>query len=198
MLPLSNTSVIELRLLSMPEGRRGTGGTDDDRALPGSLLLARRSRRYGEWFRGCSPRGRVAESCWPPPDLYLDARDSLERMNEFTTSARARLVPEMTEDMSSVMADEGVGGLLGFVGSGGGISPELTSTASSVEDRWTLILALVRLLGILIGEGVGFLVEGNALWNGRQAEARYATRIRTHRFVRVLGTLRVVQGRVNE
>ncbi len=130
---LSSTIPTELRLcklvLSMlrpssaREGSRGTGGTDDDRGLPCDPLLARLSRVYGELIRGCSPRGSVAES-WrpPPPDLYLEARDSLERMNELTTNARARLVPEIAEDMSSV--EEGLDGRLLFVGRGGGISSE--------------------------------------------------------------------------
>lgn len=140
---LSSTIPTELRLcklvLSMlrpssaREGNRGTGGTDDDRALPGDALLARLSRPYGELIRGCSPRGRVAESCRPLPDLYLERRDSLERMNELTTNARARLVPETAEDMSSVTEEEGLDGRLLFVGSGGGISSELTSFPSSTD-----------------------------------------------------------------
>ena len=56
--------------------------------------------------------------------MYFEARDSLERMNELTTNARARLVPETAEDMSSVTDEEGLDGRLLFVGSGGGISPE--------------------------------------------------------------------------
>lgn len=132
--PLFSTIPTELRLCklvlsilrpsSAREGSRGTGGTDDDRALPGDPLLGRPSRVYGELMRGCSPRGSVAESWRPPPDLYFEARDSLERMNELTTNARARLVPETAEDMSSVTDEEGLDGRLLFVGSGGGISPE--------------------------------------------------------------------------
>ena len=94
-------------------------------------------------MRGCSPRGSVAESWRPPPDLYLEARDSLERMNELTTNARARLVPETAEDMSSVTEEEGLEGRLLFVGSGGGISPEVTSFPSSA-DLCTLIFELVK------------------------------------------------------
>lgn len=76
---------------SARDGRRGTGGTEDGRPLPGDPTLARRSRVYRLLLRGCSPRGSVAES-WRvmPPDLYLDARDSLERMNEFTCRTCAR------------------------------------------------------------------------------------------------------------
>ena len=167
--PLSSTRVTELRWLleepstlkpsSARDGRRGTGGTEDDRALPGSPLLARRSRMYGELMSGCSPRGNVAESWRVTPDLYLDARDSFER--NVATKARAMLVPDTAEEISSVSAEDGLGGRLFFVGRGGGIL--LLVSALSSADDCTLIFALVELLGILIGEGVGFLEECTAL-----------------------------------
>ena len=159
--PLSSTNVTELRLLSpsSPRGIRGTGGTEDDRALLGDPVLARRSRMY-VLFRGCSPRGSVAES-WRviPPDLYFDARASFERMKESTRKTCAKLVPEMAEGMSSVRAEEGLDGRLPFVGSGGGIPLEFSG-----EERCTLIFVPVTLLGILIGEGVGFLADEYAPW----------------------------------
>ncbi len=81
--------------------------------------------------------------------MYFDPR--LSRMKELTWR------PEIAEDMSSVKAEDGLGGRLPLVGSGGGM---LLSVTSSGEDRCTRTLALVTLLGILIGDGVGFLVEG--------------------------------------
>lgn len=90
----------------------------------------------------------------------------------------ARLVPDIAEFMSSVTAEEGLGGRLPFVGSGGGTA-ESTLVASSGEDRCTLILELVTLLGILIGEGVGFLIHWNALCAASVRSARRRSNILT-------------------
>lgn len=150
-----------LRPNSARDGSRGTGGTEDDRALPGSPLLTRRSRVYGELIKGCSPRGSVAESWRVMPDLYFEARDSLDKTNDVATSARAMLVPDTADEMSSVIAEEGLGGRLLLVGSGGGTFL-LASALSSAEDC-TLIFTLVELFGILMGDGVGFRMECAAL-----------------------------------
>ena len=99
-----------------------------------------------------------------PPDLYLDARLSLERMKELTWRAWAKLVPDIAEDMSSVRAEDGLGGRLPFVGRGGGMP---VSVESAGEDRCTLIFALVTLFGILIGVGVCFLAEDTPPWHER-------------------------------
>lgn len=45
----------------------------------------------------------------------------------------------------------------------GGISAESTSVTSSDDDRGALIFALMTLLGILIGEEVGFLMDWRVL-----------------------------------
>ena len=49
--------------------------------------------------------------------------------------------------------------------------PESVPDEPSGEERCTLILVLVTLLGILIGEGVGFRVEGSALCGMCQGQA---------------------------
>ena len=165
--PSSSTSETEFRLLSGESsaptpnsaGMRGTGGTDDDRALDGEPTLAR--RRYAGLLSGCSPRGSVAESCRVmPPDLYLEARDSFDMENAVATSAPARVVPETADGISSVTAERGLGGAL--EGTGGGMPPESAPSEPSGEERCTLIFAPVTLVGILIGDGVGFREDGSS------------------------------------
>lgn len=95
-------------------------------------------------------------------------------MKELTCSAFAKVVPEIAEDiMSSVIAELGLGGRLPFVGRGGGmVLPDFTEIGPSGDDRWTLIFALVTLLGIRIGEGVGFRVDVSELCRSGSATKR--------------------------
>lgn len=137
----------------------------------------------------------MAESWRVIPDLYFEARDSLDNTNDVATSARAMLVPDTADEMSSVIAEEGLGGRLFLVGSGGGTFL-LASALSSAEDC-TLIFALVELFGILMGEGVGFRMECAALCG--RFSARQLVRIIRHTdtFRDILKATRVLHRRVD-
>lgn len=96
-------------LSSALDGIGGTGGTGEPSAYSGenttSPPLIRLSLQYGDWRKGCSPLGNVAESCRVMPLRNRELRGSFETMNELDTRARAREVPEIVEDGSSEHVD---------------------------------------------------------------------------------------------
>ncbi len=129
------------------------------------------------------------------PDLYFEARDSLDNTKDVATSARAMLVPDTADEMSSVIAEEGLGGRLLLVGSGGGTFL-LPSALSSAEDC-TLIFALVELFGILMGDGVGFRMECAALCGRVLAPKQAHIARHADAFRYVLEVARVLHGCVD-